>query len=281
MTDYTRVPNEISPYVVYDRLFKDSMVGPSDTSAFDKLRAQRKSVIDLVRAELGALQPRLGGDDRKKVDAHLGALREMEVRMQTAGGAMTGCAPPTAPDGKLDVNSTWENVPALGKMQMDLAAAAIACDLTRVVNLQWTCGYPQIYYPFLNVNVHHHETSHQGTNNATATRQLITINNWYSAQLASFMERLSKIREGGGSALDNTLIVSSSEISTSGNHDWGSMPFLLAGKASGALRTGRYVKASGQKSNRLFVSVCNAMGLADVQRFGDTDTGSGPLSALA
>lgn len=284
MVNYARVPNEISPYAVYDRLFKDLMPGTSapDTSAFDKLRAQRKSIMDLVRAEITALSPKLGADERQKLDAHLTGLREMEGRLQNpaAGAGTAGCQQPVLPSGRLEVNTTWNNMPTLGAMQMDFAAAALACDLTRVVNLQWACGYPQNHYPFLNVDVHHHQTSHQGTNNATATRQLVTINNWYSQQLASFLERLSKIKEGSGSVLDNTLILTSSEIATSGTHDWKAMPFLIAGNAGGALRTGRYLKTTGGTSNRLFVSICHAMGLTDVQRFGDTDTGSGPLGGL-
>lgn len=164
---------------------------------------------------------------------------------------------------------------------MDMIAAAFSCDLTRVASLQWSAGYPNTQYPWLNLSIHHHETSHKGPDQPGPTAQLVTINRWYSEQLAYLLAKLKEIPEGAGTALDNTIVLSSSEISTSGTHDWRSMPFVLAGGAGGAFRTGRYLRYGGQTANRLFVSLCHAMGLEDVQKYGDTDGSSGPLANLA
>jgi hypothetical protein len=243
------------------------------------VRAERRSVIDVVRAEVTALQPRLGRDDRAKLERHLGGLREMERRLQGAAPAGSCAAPATT--GALDVSNNFANIPAIGRMHMDMIAAALACDLTRVVNMQWSAGYPNTQYPWLGLNIHHHETSHKGPNQVEPTQQLVKINQWYSEQLLTLIDRLRQIPEGGGTALDNTLIVSSSEISTSGNHDWRSMPFLLAGGGALGLRTGRYLRFAGPTGNRLFVSVCHALGFEDVRKYGDTDAGSGPLPGLA
>ena len=58
------------------------------------------------------------------------------------------------------------------------------------------------------------------------------------------------------------------------------MPFLIAGDAGGAFRTGRYLKYDGVPHNNLLVSLLNAYGIADAT-FGNPDYCTGALPGLA
>ena len=102
--------------------------------AGDKLRVQRKSVLDLVRFELQTLQTRLGGQDKKKLDQHLEQLRSAESRLSApagaGGGAIAGYRPPTR-DSVPKLGYTFkdqDNFPKIVQLQLDMAVAALATD---------------------------------------------------------------------------------------------------------------------------------------------------------
>jgi hypothetical protein len=193
------------------------------------------------------------------------------------------CAAPTVGT-RLDVNAT-PNMPAVGKLQMDLLAAALACDLTRVASLQWTSAEIDQSFPWLNLpDVLHHRTSHAGDSDAAAQEALTKINTWYAEQFRYLLERLASYKEGEGTLLDNTVVFWGIEVGKGNNHAHRDLPFLLAGSCGGALRTGRFVDhmaggASGHPHNNLLVSLANAMGLPD-KTFGDPAHCTGPLAGL-
>jgi hypothetical protein len=56
------------------------------------------------------------------------------------------------------------------------------------------------------------------------------------------------------------------------------MPFVLAGSAGGAVKTGRFLSYRGLAANHLFVSMMNAFGVAG-DTFGDPSW-RGPLAGL-
>jgi hypothetical protein len=57
------------------------------------------------------------------------------------------------------------------------------------------------------------------------------------------------------------------------------MPFVLAGKAQGKVRTGRWVTIKSQPHNNLLVSLLNIFGGTDT-KFGDPDFNTGALAGL-
>ena len=125
------IPPEGDPAKAFVRLF-GATPGPSSTSAPNGaqiLRDQRKTVLDSVLEDYGSLSKRLGTSDRSRVDAHLGAIRDIESRLDAAAVATVACSP-TQPMPTTDFE-------ALGKLQMDLLVMALACDSTRVATLLW------------------------------------------------------------------------------------------------------------------------------------------------
>ncbi len=58
------------------------------------------------------------------------------------------------------------------------------------------------------------------------------------------------------------------------------MPFVIATGGAGTLEPGRFLQYDRAPTNRLLVSIGQAMGLEDLDSFGDTDPGGGGLAGL-
>jgi len=70
---------------VFSQLFAN-LPNSAGQPMIDKLTAQRRSSIDIVKAELDGLRPRASAADREKIDAHLTSLRSIETRLTRDGG---------------------------------------------------------------------------------------------------------------------------------------------------------------------------------------------------
>ena len=68
---------------MFERLFGAGPPGERQRLYLQRQR-QRRSLLDFVREEARALQARLGGDDRRKLDEYLGGLREVERQIERA-----------------------------------------------------------------------------------------------------------------------------------------------------------------------------------------------------
>jgi hypothetical protein len=302
--DCRPVHGEMDPSRTFDRLFTDGIVPPSggggattDPTAGDKLRAQRKSVLDLVRHELQTLQMRLGGQDRKKLEQHLDQLRTAELRLSAPAGASGGAVPgwtPPAPGSVPKLEYTFkfqDNYPKIVQSQFDMAVAALAADKSRIVTLQLNQGNGDIIYRWIGVNTPHHALTHSGD----SAPGLGAIQRWYYERFAELLIRMDTIKEGNGTLLDNTLVVIGNEFVSASSHDTDPWPVFIAGSGGGRFKTGRFVNfpAAGgggrlfpndpvTQSNQPFhtqflTSVCHHMG-AMVPRVGDPSCGpAGPL----
>jgi hypothetical protein len=268
------VPSESSPYKLFDRLFGGVPAGSGVSP--DQIRAERRSVIDLVKSELAEAEASVGRQDRTKIQAHLEATRAIERRLQAV--TPKSCLVPL-PSGKIDLDAN-ENFPALTKLQTDLLVSALACDRTRVASLQWSRSFSMVRHTWLDSNEGHHTLSHDPGQKPILT----AINRWYTEQLAYLLGSLKKIPEGSGTVLDNTLVVYCNELHTGWDHKPGPTPIVLAGRLAGGLRTGRYLdygKDSSFTQNNLLVSLCHAMGLPQIASVGNLPTPTkGPLPAL-
>ena len=83
---------------------------------------------------------------------------------------------------------------------------------------------------------------------------------------------------GDGSVLDNTLLIWVNEHQKGNNHDRDQIPYVIAGGAGGAVKSGRWLQVDGKKShNDLWSGCMNAMGLPD-KTFGDPKYCTTPLN---
>ncbi len=268
------VPPEDSPYQVFNRLFGDLTADPT---AIQRLRAQRHQVLDAVQGDAKALAARLGADDRQKLDHHLEAISSIAARLDAPDKIGGVCAVPNVGTPR-DVYAN-ENYPAMGKLQMDLLAMALACDLTRVGSLQWTSTQAGKVFSWLGQTETHHSLSHSTLTDSDRQSQLAAIGNWHSQQLAYLMDRLASFPEGNGTVLDNTLILWCTDIAQGQSHSRRDMPYVLAGGARGEIQMGRYLRYAGDHHNNLLVSILNAMGVPDTT-FGNPAYCTGALPKL-
>ena len=270
-------PPEDDPSAVYARVFADLHTDPA---LLEAERQRQKSILDAVGAEYTRVAARLGSADKQRLDAHLEAVRDIEDRLtrvgMTSGGACVD--PVVSPVEKYD-NDAY---PAVGALQMDLLAMALACDLTRVASLQWSRSVSQTRFTWLGIQEAHHDLSHLSDDDPAAVDKLTRINQWYSTQLAALIAKLKAIPEGDGTVLDNTIILVCNELAKGNTHSRADASYLLAGRGGGALETGRFLAYDPTLQiphNGLLISLLNAMDVPDKQ-FGKSDWSNGPLSGL-
>ncbi|WP_437626360.1 DUF1552 domain-containing protein [Sorangium sp. So ce1151] len=268
------VPPEDDPRAVFDRLFNDLSADPAD---LDRRRALRRRVLGSVMEDHGSLARQLGGEDRQKLEHHLEAVSEIEKRLDAPGLLGGACAVPELGE-RLDVHAN-DNFPAIGRLQMDLLAMALACDLTRIASIQWSATQAGKVFTWLGQSDTHHALSHSSPGHQAKQQQLVDIGRWQAEQLAYLLGKLDAVPEGAGTLLDNTIVLWCTDISAGQSHSRRDMPYVIAGRAGGALRTGRFLSYAGDPHNNLLVALCNAMGV-EVSTFGNPAYCTGPLPGL-
>lgn len=262
------------PLSTYLRLFSQSDVPPEE---IDAITQRRRSVLDAVRDQFAALDQRVSPEDRHKLQAHLESVRNVERRLGGLHNGSASCSGPLQPP-ELDPNGE-DAMPEIMQLQLELLAMAFACDITRVASLQVSTAQNRIRFPWLNSLGSGHALSHEGPSNLAAREELVKRAAWHAERLAFFLDLLAQIPEGDGSVLDNTLVLWGNELSRGNEHTHRDMPFLIAGNAGGAIRTGRYLTFDGASHNDLLVSVMNAMGVEGTT-FGHPEFCNGPLPGL-
>jgi hypothetical protein len=256
---------------MFDRLFADLGV---DTTQIDKLKAERRSVIDLVKGDLSSLQNKYSGSDKQKIDAHLEAMREIERRNELATPV---CDEPTQTF-DFDHNAN-ENFPLASRQMIDQMVMALACDLTRVASLQWSRSVSNVRFDWIDVPEGHHDISHYGDSDPNMVNWITQINTWYAEEVKYLLDAMAAVPEGDGTMLDNTIIVWGNELSRGNSHGNQPVPFVIMGSGGGALETGRFLSYDDEPHNRMLVSLANAMG-HPIDTFGNNDPGSGGLAGL-
>lgn len=266
---------EQNPRNLFDRIFAGLDLGAAEREA---IRRRDLSVIDLVKDQLAYLQPRIGSEDRLKLDVHLTSIRSIENGInELADQEAMACSAPGEP---ADPSNTDENAPQTSRLMIDMMVAAMSCNMAQIATFMWGGATSGQTFPHLSETGTdtHHTWSHK-TGEAVADRALSAIGRWYAGEVAYLMEQLEDRPDpAGGSLLDNTLMMWGSEITT-GNHRQTDMPLLLAGGAAGHFRMGRYIRYDGNTQNELLVSILNYLGVEE-DSFGNLDEGRGALPRL-
>lgn len=278
---------ENNPQVMFDRVFSDFDSGGGLTPEQLQLIADERSLIDVVKGDLAALQGRVSSEDLHKVDAHLEAIRELESSLGQGAGDWQNeaCALPQAPVSPPNADHMRDdNAPLMAQQQIDLLTMSLACDLTRFATLQLSGAGSEKRFPWLGLDRSHHDYAHEQTlpgnpsAQASARASLTAINTWHAEQVRYLLDRLDSYPEGNGSMLDNTVVLWVNELAT-GNHDRNDFRILMTD--GGYFDGGRLIQLDNQAQraetdyNDMLVSVCHAVGLADVETFGDAAFSSG------
>lgn len=280
------VPPDDDPLNAFSRVF-GAVSGDPDQ---DRDQRRKKSVIDASLADLNALRTKLGSTEREKLDVHLDSLREVEARITGAGVKACDVAGWNG-EGFANVETDYypktyhkeENFALVSRLQIDLAVTALSCGATNVVSLQYSHQVSPTKIPGLGVSVNNHDASHYGDPGSALAQDFVKMKRWFMDEFRYLIEQLEATPDVDGSLLDNTLVMLCSELGDGNLHDHERVPFVLAGRAGGALETGRFLNyRSGDKlqpHTKLLVSIANAMGV-DIDSYGYTGEGKGPLGGL-
>jgi hypothetical protein len=227
-----------------------------------------KSVLDELQDDLRTVSQKLSTSDRQLLDEHATLVREMEKELQSAGDLTSQHAVPVLGQRVKEEN---DNIPTISKMQIDLMVNSFVADFSRIATLQYTNSVGGARMRWLKVEEGHHELSHKPDSDATSQEQLTKINKWYCEQVAYLAQRLAETPEpgGGGSLLDNTLIVWTNELGKGNSHTLDNIPFVLVGNGLD-FKMGRSMKYHKLPHNRLLMSLAHGMG-HHIDRFGNPD----------
>ncbi len=272
------IPTDADPFNVFKRLFSDFN---TDTTALDNLRAQRKSILDVVAESYARMATQVSRDDKHKVDSHLTAIRGIENRLDALGTPTVGCKKPD-PGALFDV-AKQASFPQTIKLQMDLMVMALACDLTRVATLQCGDAVFDMRYPWLGIaDDWIHNLTHAGDSDAASWKRVAAIKRWHEEQFAYLLTKMREIREGEGTLLDNTLVLNISELGKGNTHSAENVPVVLAGGGSLGLRTGRFLSFDPKEKLLHSNMLLSILKLYDstATTFGHAPWCTGPLRGL-
>jgi hypothetical protein len=266
------LPPESNPYTMFNRLMLGSGGAPTGISQeqLDRVRLRKKSVLDLVREDLRALAPRIDRSDRIKIEQHADGLTSIERRlnnpMNPVGGGSCGGKPARA---GIDLKAN-DSYPELLGIQSSLAVAALACDRTRVASLQWSRSFSQVRHTWVGVSDEHHTLSHKTS--AADQQKKFKIERWYGERMAELLRQMDTIPEGGGTLLDNTMLIYCNDLSEGAPHSVSPAICYVAGRAGGKIRTGttgRLLEMGNYDFTQLLLTACHVMGVTGVNQIGE------------
>ncbi len=262
-----RLPAENTPLRAWNRVF-----GPA--SSGDTVGAYRRSTLDFAYQEYRAVAARFDANDRARLESHFGLVDRLGHRLE--GLATLSCDAPPRPAASFDRYDLQFDA------FVDIIAAAFSCDITRVVS--FSLGeMPTAEFGADHISDKVHKGIahyiHEDIRKHDAMTQYAAYHGQQVARLVSTLESIPDA--GGGSLMDNTLIVWGSELGDGWHGYRNYCPVLIGG--AWAFDTGRYLywphetpaemrvpaqvapggltRFAGVPHQRLLVSIAQAMGL--------------------
>jgi Protein of unknown function (DUF1552) len=265
---------EDDPTAVYARLFGELALPPADR---DYLQHERARARALVRSRLDALAPALPAADRDVLEAHGEAIDALEARLDALGPPPDECrVPEPSPAVDHPTAPADADVPALVRAQTELLVAALACDLTRVVTLQWgSSANDGLRHVWQGIDDEFHMLAHLANGeDPDAHEQLAAMNAWTMEQLAELLAALQAVPQADGTLLDHTVVVVCSGLSV--GHSMADLPVVVAG---GGVPGGRVLAAQGWPVAALWLALAEHLGVP-LDGFGDPEYDFGVLPGV-
>jgi len=217
---------------------------------------RRASVLDLLAAQAKSLRQELGKGDERKLDEYFSSVRAVEKRVQ-ADMAWQSSSKAEMVDGarmnlQADPHAPADYAAYIDTM-FELIFLALRTDSTRVVSFATTeseGGGPLKNLPC----GHWHNTGHN-TGDLPPDQKvkeyaiLSEYDAWWTARLATFLDRLQSAREGDHDMLSRTAVLYGSGMSWPASHRGHNLPLLLAGGEGLRFTHGRHLAFNGQKKD--------------------------------
>jgi hypothetical protein len=266
----TPLPMEADPRAVFERLF--GATDSTDRVARETRLRRYQSVLDSVTEQLGRLNRGLGPADRAKLGEYVGAVRDVEHRIQMAEKQSHVELPSI--EQPAGIPASFE---AYSHVMYDMMALAYQTDLTRVATFLVGREQSGRTFPEIGVPESHHPISHHAGNPGQLAK-LARINRFHATLFAHLLERLQSTPDGDGSLLDHSIVLFGAGISDSNMHLHHDLPILLAGGGAGRIRGDRHIRVEKHTPlANLHVAVLDKLGVP-VERLGDS---TGQIESLS
>jgi hypothetical protein len=239
-------PKEVNPRFAFDRLFRRFIPGKTPKTE----NPWKKSVVDLVLDDARRLNRQLGAADQNKMAEYLESVRSVEKRLEKPEDLRDFEANIT-PDirkelVRLDIRlkdyaelTAGVDITEKVRLMMDINALALWSDATRVTTFMFGNSVSNRNFSFLDgVEGAHHSISHH-RGHPQRIEMYGKINVWHSEQFAYFLDRISSMKEGEHSLLDNSIVLYGSSLRDGDRHRASNLPIVLAGSGAGKLDTGQ------------------------------------------
>ncbi|MDG2381245.1 MAG: DUF1552 domain-containing protein [Pirellulaceae bacterium] len=240
------VPAELYPSLAFDSLFESQG------------NQTQISVLDHVLDQLKNVSAKVSHSDNAKIEEYTTSVREVEQRManmQQRG--INESEGRVAFSRQRPADGLPHQIDEHSRLMCDIIALAFQTDRTRIATLLLTNNLSGQVYPFLGLNVDHHNYSHGWKN-----KEYAAITRFWVEQYAYLVGKLDAIQEGNGTVLDNSCIMLANEQWTA--HSAPKIPLLMSGSLSGSFETGRtleYEAAKERQMSSLCLSIMDRMGV--------------------
>ena len=244
--DVRQVQGHQDPRGAWNEAFNAPGLEPPDPGGEVSIDPNLK-LVDRVYDDYSNVRngPRISSGDRELLERHMSFLSELQDRLE--GGTGVTCTFPDEPrsiDDPFGLDAT--DVGDAFASMIDVIAAAIFCDHTRVVTLDirkalsdGRGGMIAGYFHGADGPSTWHGDAHAWGDPA-ADYNIQRINHWIAHELVLPLVEMLDVDEGDGTTyLDKSVIMWGNELGF--NHLNWSVPTLLFGGACGRLDTGRYL----------------------------------------
>ncbi|MGF1467509.1 MAG: DUF1552 domain-containing protein [Sandaracinaceae bacterium] len=271
-----------------------------ETPDAQRRRIQRgQSVNDVLRAQLDRVlaSSRLSSADRRRLETHRSAIRELEVSLSCRLSADEERA--LEGIGDIHESNDGDEVLAAVRLHMDVAALAVACGVTRSIAIQVGSGNDgstryrnrsgdmMENFHYLSHRRLSHDSSGAVINNADELHHL--VDRQFAATFRHLLDRLSSYPTAEGrTLLDDGLAVWLNDLGNGPGHSRMSTPFILGGGCGGYFKQGEYIRVSGgervDNHAQLLNTIATAVGVrrdgGPLDNFGDPGLPGGLLDEL-
>lgn len=274
---------EIDPRLAFDRLFRSFVPG-----AKVKEDPWKQSILDVVMEDAKNLKSNLGRVDQDKLSEYLESIRSVEKRISNGANKEKFAANITADIRKelVRVNArideyvemyTGVDITEKTRLMIDIMTLAFWSDASRVSTFMFGNSVSDRNFSFLDgVRGNHHSISHH-MDKPEALEEYTKIVTWHVDQYAYFLDKLSNIREGDKTLLDNSMILFTSDLRDGNRHSPRNLPVVLAGKGGGKIKTGQNLVFEKETPlANLYLTMLDALNIGQDQ-FGDS---KGVLSGI-
>ena len=258
-------PPDVSPVGLYTRLFGPGFQDPSkgDWKPDPKVLLEQ-SALSVVDEDRKSLMQNVGAGDKARLEQYFTSVRELEQTMAAElqrPDIVAQVSIPSAP-GEMPVNKSVPTLRKVVPVMAKLVALGLATDQTRVVNVALAEPASTIFMP--GDSKPFHQATHEEPIDPALGYQPVTSQfSTYSMEMfAELVKALDEIKEGDGTLLDHSLILAYTDTGFAKLHTLEAIPMLLAGSASGRVKTGFHIAGEGGPVTRVGLTVQQAMGLA-------------------